>query len=133
MCGDIVVVRKDQFIPADLIFLTAENEEGTCYIETMNLDGETNLKIKKALDATLVLTHESLADFRGTIKCELPNEVIYQFTGNMELLPPFVPAPAVLPLSPATMLLRGCSLRNTAAIHGVVVYAGGSAFCAENL
>ncbi|MEW5306196.1 MAG: hypothetical protein WDW36_008680 [Sanguina aurantia] len=124
VCGDVVVVRKDEFIPADLIFLTAENEEGTCYIETMNLDGETNLKIKKALDATMVLTHESLAGFRGVIKCEAPNEVIYQFTGNMELQPPFVAAPSVLPLSPAAMLLRGCSLRNTTAIHGVVVYAG---------
>ena len=29
----------------DLLFMTAENEEGTCYIETMNLDGETNLKV----------------------------------------------------------------------------------------
>ena len=37
--GDIVEVLRDTYFPADLLFLTAENEEGVCYIETMNLDG----------------------------------------------------------------------------------------------
>jgi len=39
MPGEIVEVVRDTFFPADLLFLTAENEEGVCYIETMNLDG----------------------------------------------------------------------------------------------
>ena len=37
--GEIVEVTRDTYFPADLLFLTAENEEGVCYIETMNLDG----------------------------------------------------------------------------------------------
>ena len=36
--GDIVQVQRDEFFPADLLFLTAENEEGICYIETMNCE-----------------------------------------------------------------------------------------------
>jgi magnesium-transporting ATPase (P-type) len=48
--GEIVMVKRDEFFPADLLFLSSETEEGTCYVETMNLDGETNLKIKKAPD-----------------------------------------------------------------------------------
>jgi P-type E1-E2 ATPase len=51
--GDIVRVTKDEQFPADILFLTSETDEGTCYIETMNLDGETNLKIKKAMDVTM--------------------------------------------------------------------------------
>jgi magnesium-transporting ATPase (P-type) len=46
------------------LFLSAENEDGLCYIETMQLDGETNLKIKKAPDDTKHLSGDSLGDFR---------------------------------------------------------------------
>ncbi|KAG2495688.1 hypothetical protein HYH03_006288 [Edaphochlamys debaryana] len=117
--GDIVVVTKDQQFPADLLFLTSETEEGTCYIETMNLDGETNLKIKKAPDETKDLSQLDLIKFReATIECEGPNARLYQFTGNMLL------DGKTLPISPAAILLRGCNLRNTAKAVGAVIYAG---------
>lgn len=35
--------------PADLVLLSSGHPEGVCYIETMNLDGETNLKLKKVI------------------------------------------------------------------------------------
>lgn len=50
------VVDKEYF-PADLVLLSTTNPEGICYIETMNLDGETNLKMKKALQNTWELKH----------------------------------------------------------------------------
>lgn len=58
---------QDEFFPADLLFLSAENGEGLCYIETMQLDGETNLKIKKALDETAHITRDTLRGF--TVSC----------------------------------------------------------------
>lgn len=41
-------VLRDEQMPADMVFLCAEggSVDGTCYVETMNLDGETNLKMK---------------------------------------------------------------------------------------
>lgn len=124
--GDIIIVHKNHYIPADLLFLSAENEEGICYIETMQLDGETNLKIKKALDETKDMREETIGQFQGTVHCELPNSRLYQFTGNLDLDPPLVYTTTKLPLSPAAILLRGCSLRNTNRVFGLVIYAGAS-------
>jgi phospholipid-transporting ATPase len=123
--GDIIIVHKNHYIPADLLFLSAENEEGICYIETMQLDGETNLKIKKALDETKDMREATIGQFAGTVLCEPPNSRLYQFTGNLDLDPPLVLSTTKLALTPAAILLRGCSLRNTHRIFGLVIYAGG--------
>ncbi|XP_044480722.1 phospholipid-transporting ATPase 3-like isoform X1 [Mangifera indica] len=117
--GDIVRVMKDQFFPADILFLASTNADGVCYIETANLDGETNLKIRKALEKTWdYLNPEKASEFKGEIRCEQPNNSLYTFTGNL------IMQKQTLPLNPNQILLRGCSLRNTEYITGVVVFAG---------
>lgn len=47
--GDIVQVLDDEEIPCDLVVLSCDDPDGTCYITTANLDGETNLKVTGAL------------------------------------------------------------------------------------
>jgi len=45
--GDIVKVKKDEFFPADLIMIaSSDTENQLAYVETKNLDGETNMKMK---------------------------------------------------------------------------------------
>ena len=62
--GDILQVQKDTFFPADLLLLSVpESADGLAYVETINLDGESNLKIKKALDQTQQITLDTLSDF----------------------------------------------------------------------
>lgn len=117
--GDIVRVRQDGFFPADLLFLASTNPDGVCYIETANLDGETNLKIRKALEKTWdYLTPEKASEFKGEVQCEQPNNSLYTFTGNVII------QKQTLPLSPNQLLLRGCSLRNTEYIVGAVIFTG---------
>lgn len=62
--GDVITVEKDSFFPADLLLLSSTNDDGIAYVETVNLDGESNLKIKKALDQTKGLTYNNIATFK---------------------------------------------------------------------
>ena len=61
---------------------------------------------------------------QGEIQCEHPNASLYTFVGNLLLRPPLVGAAVTLPLSPASVLLRGSVLRNTRTALGVVIFAG---------
>ncbi|XP_042499753.1 putative phospholipid-transporting ATPase 9 [Macadamia integrifolia] len=117
--GDIVKVEKDDFFPADLVLLSSNYEDAICYVETMNLDGETNLKLKKALEVTSGLNEEvNFRNFKAVIKCEDPNANLYTFVGTMEI------GEQQYPLSPQQLLLRDSKLRNTDYIYGVVVFTG---------
>ncbi|XP_031386164.1 phospholipid-transporting ATPase 3 [Punica granatum] len=117
--GDIIKVKQDECFPADLLFLASTNADGVCYIETSNLDGETNLKIRKALERTWdYSTAEKAVEFKGEVQCEQPNNSLYTFTGNL------IFQKQTLPLSPNQLLLRGCSLRNTEYIVGAVIFTG---------
>ena len=85
--GDIVKVDNDRFFPADLVILSSSEPQGMCYIETSNLDGETNLKIRSALQQTCDLDGGlKLAEAHGLVECEQPNREIYDFKGNITLV-----------------------------------------------
>ncbi|EPS65246.1 hypothetical protein M569_09532, partial [Genlisea aurea] len=117
--GDIIKVNQDGFFPADILFLGSTNPDGICYIETANLDGETNLKIRKALEKTWdYVTPDKAAEFKGEVQCEQPNNSLYTFTGNLII------NKQTLPINPNQLLLRGCSLRNTEYIVGAVIFSG---------
>lgn len=117
--GELVKVSRNSYFPADLLFLWSANPEGTCHVETMNLDGETNLKIKTAVEPACKLAEEEALKVAGSIEGDPPNNGIYTFNGALTL-----DNGEVVPLDPCNLLLRGSSLRNTETVLGMVVYTG---------
>lgn len=117
--GNLVRIKSNEYFPADLVLLSTSNDEGICYIETSNLDGESNLKTRRALEQTWKYGNANEASkFTGEIHCEHPNDSLYSFTGNLII------GKETYPISVENVLLRGCSLKNTSWTVGIVIFAG---------
>ncbi|XP_078534374.1 phospholipid-transporting ATPase IA isoform X3 [Lissotriton helveticus] len=118
--GEVVKVTNGEHLPADLISLSSSEPQAMCYIETSNLDGETNLKIRQGLPLTSEIRDiDALMRLSGRIECEGPNRHLYDFVGNIKL-----DGHGAVPLGADQILLRGAQLRNTQWVHGIVVYTG---------
>ena len=122
--GQVTRIKSEEFVPADVLILHTSDPKGVCYVETKNLDGETNLKIKNANKEIqkCFSSVESLSKLDGHILCERPNNAIYKFEGAAEFhhenLPPKVS------LNDGNIILRGSSVRNTEFVFGLIVNTG---------
>lgn len=116
-------MQENEYFPCDIVVLNSSEPNGVCFVETKNLDGETNLKHKKAEPTCVELCQSdenALENFNdATIECEKENEFIYKFDGKLKL-----PNNDPLKLGEEQILLRGSSLRNTRFIWGIAIYTG---------
>uniref|UniRef100_A0A8C1QFH4 Phospholipid-transporting ATPase n=1 Tax=Cyprinus carpio TaxID=7962 RepID=A0A8C1QFH4_CYPCA len=105
--GDIVQVKEDETFPCDLILLSTSREDGTCFVTTASLDGESSHKTYYAVQDTKAFnTAEEVDTLHATIECEQPQPDLYK------------------PLGSENLLLRGATLKNTEYIHAVAIYTG---------
>lgn len=113
-------MENDQFVAADILLLTSSEPNGLCFIETAELDGETNLKIKQCLVETAAMSQREdlLWEFKGEIICEPPNNLLNKFEGTLMW------KNQRFSLDNEKVLLRGCVLRNTQWCYGLVIFAG---------
>ncbi|CAJ0637805.1 11206_t:CDS:10 [Entrophospora sp. SA101] len=87
--GDLVVVHKDQRVPADLLLLRTTETSGACFIRTDQLDGEIDWKLRHLLIAVpfcqKLPSDNSLlqidADIYGSF-ADIPQKDIHKFVGN---------------------------------------------------
>ncbi|XP_073520641.1 phospholipid-transporting ATPase VA isoform X1 [Phyllobates terribilis] len=118
--GDFIQLRCNEIIPADILLLSSSDPDGLCHIETANLDGETNLKQRQVVKQISELESEfDPMKFNSVIECEKPNNDLSRFRGYM-----IHKNGKKSGLYKENLLLRGCTLRNTEVVSGIVVYAG---------
>jgi phospholipid-translocating ATPase len=129
--GDFVRIYNDDQIPADVVILSTSDPDGACYVETKNLDGETNLKVRHALRSGRKIKHaRDCEKTQFTIESEAPQPNLYQYSGVTRWTQYSSKSPdaqgeeMVEPISINNLLLRGCNLRNTDWVLGVVVFTG---------
>ena len=130
--GDFVRIYNDDQIPADIVILSTSDPDGQCYVETKNLDGETNLKPRQSLHCGRQVKHaRDCEKSEFVIESETPHLNLYSYSAAIrwdQRDPEFPDAPRkemVEPISINNMLLRGCSVRNTEWVLGVVMFTGG--------
>lgn len=113
--GQVIRVYNKQPIPADMVVLNTDKaDNGICYVETSNIDGETNLKMKKAVLDDLTLVPECTS-----ISTEEPNGNIHVFSAVLH-----VGNTDRISVDANSFLLRGSTLQNVQYVDGLVVFVG---------
>uniref|UniRef100_A0A669B480 Phospholipid-transporting ATPase n=1 Tax=Oreochromis niloticus TaxID=8128 RepID=A0A669B480_ORENI len=121
--GDVVLVKEDEAFPCDLILLSSSRDDGTCFVTTASLDGESSHKTYYAVQETKAYNAEKEVDtIHATIECEQPQPDLYKFVGRINIY--MTNEPVARPLGSENLLLRGATLKNTEYIYAVAIYTG---------
>lgn len=75
--GDLVHLSNNEVVPADLLLLRSSDPQGLAYIDTCNLDGETNLKQRQVVRGFFELRDTfQPAKFRSMLEVDQPSTKI---------------------------------------------------------
>ncbi|BET01538.1 E1-E2 ATPase [Nesidiocoris tenuis] len=118
--GDIVHLSNNEVVPADVLLLRTSDDHGTCYLDTCNLDGESNLKLRNVPPGFVEKGRNwRPLDFHSIVEVDPPTTKLYHFHGSI-----VDSEGAVTPVSTENLLLRDSVIKNTDFVEGIVVYAG---------
>ncbi|KAJ8916317.1 hypothetical protein NQ315_005012 [Exocentrus adspersus] len=85
--GDLIIVDKDERVPADLVLLRTSESSGAVFVRTDQLDGETDWKLRLAVPATQKLPSDHhLFEISASIYAEKPQKDIHSFIGTFSRL-----------------------------------------------
>lgn len=123
--GDVVRIHNNDEIPADVILLSTSDVDGACYVETKNLDGETNLKVRQSLKCShKIRSSRDVTRAKFWVESEGPHANLYSYQGNLKYMDKVNDELRNEPININNMLLRGFTLRNTKWAMGVVIFTG---------
>ncbi|XP_055940661.1 probable phospholipid-transporting ATPase IIB isoform X5 [Argiope bruennichi] len=81
--SDLIIVDKDQRVPADMVFLSTTEKTGSCFIRSDQLDGETDWKLRLAVSTTQRLSStDELFQMDASVYAEEPKKDIHSFVGK---------------------------------------------------
>jgi phospholipid-translocating ATPase len=104
--GDIVHLANNETVPADILLLKSSDAQGVCYIDTCDLDGETNLKRRQVVRGFNERPNFTPSKFVSKLEIDAPTTKIYRFHGAM-----IHPSGERVPISTDSLLLRESRLK----------------------
>ncbi|ORX86604.1 phospholipid-translocating P-type ATPase [Anaeromyces robustus] len=123
--GDFILLRENDLIPADILIVSTSEQDNLCYIETKNLDGETNLKVRQGIkEFNSIKRTSDLASVECYLDADAPNNNLYTFKGVLHMIDKNTDEETQTLCTINSMLLRDCILKNTEWVIGLVVYTG---------
>ena len=128
--GNLIKVKCNEIIPADLLVICSSNVEGIFYLQTSNIDGESNLKEREALIFTQkIFLNKKIKKDENNLQnlfkeyCEIevsqPNKNIYEIDGIINYS-----ENDKTPFEIRNTAIRGARLKNTKFIYGIILYTG---------
>ena len=134
--GNLIKVKRNEIIPADLFVICSSNKDNSFFLQTSNLDGESNLKQREVLKSTQKLFYkmknkeenylekmlkgfEENGEENCYIEVEQPNKNIYKINGNF-----IFNKNNKNYFDVKNTAIRGSILKNTNYIYGIVIYTG---------
>ncbi|KAJ1752033.1 hypothetical protein LPJ79_001556 [Coemansia sp. RSA 1821] len=85
--GDFVILRDRDPAPSDVLILATSADDGGCYVETKDLDGETNLKPRASIPETSgVRDPEGCGRLCAVVEVDPPTSKMTQMNGSIRLL-----------------------------------------------
>lgn len=129
--GDIVKLKRGEKCPADLIILYSTSDDDSAFVETSELDGESNLKRRSALPELASLSPEEICALSGESVAEYPNGKLNSFRGKISTN--INGKMKTFPVTANNITLKGTELRNTDFIYGMAVYTGQNTKIIKNL
>ncbi|KAL7716311.1 Phospholipid-transporting P-type ATPase [Entamoeba marina] len=116
--GFIIELNNNQRVPCDGIPIYTSNEEGSVFIETSEIDGETNLKQKEVPLQFQNIVQSDLCNIEYSFSTELPNSNLTEFKGV------FVANEEKFGVNITNFVPQGSVIRNTNSIYMFCVFCG---------
>lgn len=122
--GDLVLVERDQDVPADLLLVLSSNE--SLFVDTSKIDGESTLKQK--FPFLHGIEFASIQFLQGMVTCQKPTQSFDQFSGQINFN-----NERTMQIELQNFLLRGQTLRNTDFCIGIVLFVGKETKLLQNM
>ena len=83
--GNIIKIKEDEECSCDLLIIKTSNENGYLFVDTKNLDGESNLKEKYVIEnlKNMTINSEELSNLKGNIVTTYSDENLNEWEGQI--------------------------------------------------